>query len=332
MFKLIVVEDNEEELDICRDTINQYKNENKCEIDLIECKNLKDALDKIDSSFDGAIIDLNLEDKACEGNVIIKKVQEANLRIPVIILTGTPDAVDIDLMYVKFFKKGEEGSDYWNLMDFFFKIYKTGLTKIMGGRGTIEDTLNHVLKENLIPYISKWTEYAVTDSSRTEKALLRHVLTHLFQLFDEDSDEYYPEEFYINNSSNNSMLQTGHIVKERGSGKEGVFVVMNPPCDIAMHGGECNTDTILLVQMDFPEKFREEEKKNKTLCYHRFPEVEYFKGGLLNFRKLKTVPKDKYNDEAFEDLKIQIAPLFVKNILGRFTAYYSRQGQPDIKY
>ena len=63
--------------------------------------------------------------------------------------------------------------------------------------------------------------------------------------------------------------------------------------------------------------------------YHWLPETNFFKGGILNFRKLKTLNKDDF-DEKFGKPTIQISPSFVKDIVSRFSSFYARQGQPDI--
>ena len=61
--KLIIVEDDESDLKVCRDSVETYKHkkedENKpLDIELTECKSVDDALKKIDGSFDGVIVDL----------------------------------------------------------------------------------------------------------------------------------------------------------------------------------------------------------------------------------------------------------------------------------
>lgn len=345
-FRLLIVEDNDQDLATCRDTIARYMDERQCKVELVECKSTKEAFDKLDNSFDGAIIDLKLAERGDEGNQVISRIVESHFRIPVAILTGTPDAADSDFAYIGVFKKGDPGAGYADLLDCFWGIHNTGLTRIMGGRGIIEETLSKVFRENLLPQRDKWVAYGEIDSTRTEKALLRYALSHLLQLLDDDGDRCFPEEVYLTPPLTDK-IRTGSVVKEQNS--EQRFVVMNPACDLVIRdNGECNTDRILIMGIDsqtslFPghpvSDLSKSQKKdlekayrnNKAAYYHWLPRTEFFEGGFLNFRKLSSLSSQEFN-ERFEKPAVQISPSFVKDMVARFSAYYARQGQPDIDF
>ena len=330
-FQLLIVEDNQGEIDVCRDAIEIYESEKQREVNLIECKNLEEALSKLDSSIDGAIIDLKLEGEGHEGNEVISKNEEFHLRIPVAILTGTPDEANLDCANIGVFKKGDPGTGYADLLERLWKIYETGLTRIMGGRGIIEDTLNAVFRNSLLPRIDEWIKYSEDDPRRAEKSLLRHTLSHLLQLLDDDEHPYYPEEVYLHRQPSEEIW-TGSLVKKKEEDKW--FVVMNPACDLVIREtGLPKTDRILIIEVDSIEETSsgklKEMSKNKELHYHWLPETDFFRGGLLNFRKLTTLKIKKFKKK-FEISQIQISPYFVKDIAARFSSYYARQGQPEI--
>lgn len=346
-FRLLIVDDQEQELSVCRDTVAKYKDEKKRVVELVECRNVKEAFEKLDNSFDGAIIDLKLADQGDEGNQVVNRIAESHFRIPVAILTGTPDAADLDFAYIGVFKKGDPGAGYADLLDRFWGIHDTGLTRIMGGRGIIEKTLTKVFRENLLPQKDKWVAYGETDSSRTEKALLRHALSHLLQLLDDDRDRCFPEEVYLTPPLTDK-IRTGSVVNEKTSDQR--FVVMNPACDLVIRdNGNCKTDRILLVEiekeddvvglaLDGIQKADKKKSKLRTLFgnnhtdyYHWLPKTDFFSGGFLNFRKLSTITKDEFG-EKFQAPAVQISPSFVKDMVARFSAYYARQGQPDIDF
>lgn len=346
-FRLLLVEDNDEDLSTCRDTVEKYKDEKQREIELVECKSVEEAFTKLDSSFDGAIIDLKLAYQGNEGNQIIARITELHFRIPVAILTGTPDTVDMDFAYIGVFKKGDPGAGYADLLDSFWGIYNTGLTRIMGGRGIIEETLNTVFRQNLLPQKDKWVSYGKDNSLKTEKALLRHTLSHLIQLLDDDVDRCFPEEVYLAPPLSKS-IRTGSIVNEKNSDQ--MFSVMNPACDLVVRqNGQFKTDRILFVEIEkeqlvidsaLNEITRAEKREsrlktvfgnNYTDYYHWLPETDFFNGGFLNFRKLSTLTIKEFN-ERFEAPKIQISSSFVKDVVARFSSYYARQGQPDIEF
>ena len=345
--RLLIVEDDERDLNTCKATVARYEDQTGRKVDLVECKNVEEALGKLDNSFDGAIIDLKLGNQGDEGNQVIYEIEESHFRIPVFILTGTPNPVDTDFTHIKVFKKGDSGAGYDDLLDGFWDIYNTGLTRIMGGRGIIEKTLNKVFRKNLLVQKDIWIKYGKIDSSRTEKALLRHTLNHLIQLLDDDEDSCFPEEVYLFPPLT-KKIRTGSIVKEKKSGKW--FAVLNPACDLAVReDGSRNTDRILVVEIDsITELFSwsndtnlSNSKKgqlkrafgnNNSAYHHWLPETDFFEGGFLNFRKLSSLEIGHFKEKFHLPPKIQISPPFVKDVVARFSSYYARQGQPNIDF
>ncbi len=346
-FRLLVVEDAEEDLRACRATLVRYKDERQRDIELIECTNVNDALLILDNSFDGAIIDMNLSVDGNEGNQVIDRIINSNLRIPVAILTGTPDATDTTFSYIGVFIKGAPGAGYADLLDIFWGIHNTGLTRIMGGRGIIEENLNKVFSQNLLPQKGIWVSYGESDSARTEKALLRHTLSHLLQLLDGDGDRCFPEEVYLSPPLT-GKIRTGSIVKKKAEPRE--FIIMNPACDLAIRDdGGFKTDRILLAEIEDGsdvvnhalngiQKADKQKTKlkavygnNHTGYYHWLPATTFFNGGFVNFRKLSSLTHEEFG-ESFEVPSIQISPFFVKDIVSRFSSFYARQGQPDIEF
>ena len=345
VFRLLVVEDDDQDLAVCRDTVKRYKEEQEREVELVECRSVKEAFEKLDNTFDGAIIDLRLDNCGCGGCQVVSRIKESCFRMPVVILTGTPDAIDQSPdYYIKVFKKGDPGAGYDDLLNFFWGIYNAGLTRIMGGRGAIEERLREVFEKNILPQIQKWVEYGKKDSVRTERALLRHTLNHLLQLLDDNEDKFFPEEMYLCPPLSDK-IRTGSIVKQN-DGRW--FVVMNPACDLVIRKeGACKTDRILIVEIDscsswFPgcsetersKKSQEKElekayKNNKYAYLHCLHKTDFFEGGFLNFRKISSLSIDEFKN-SFEKPKVQISPYFVKDMVARFSAYYARQGQPDI--
>ena len=358
--RLLIIEDAAQELETFKDIIEDYKIDNERDIDSVECQTLEQALETLDNSFDGAIIDLKLAEQGDEGNRVIEKIIESFLRIPIAIFTANPGNWDENLnekiMLVGIFIKGE--TEYNEILDKFWEIYNTGLTHIMGGRGKIETTLNHVFLENLRPNKQRWISYGEKDSERTQKSLLRYTLNHLLQLLEEDGEHCFPEEVYLYPPIPN-RITTGNMVNENDQW----FVVLSPACDLVFRNGQFKTERILFIEIEPETKIvknalnrlkriddEEEREKvrgdifqklsgnNHTFYYHWLPPVRFntseggqlnFEGGFLNFRKLEALSLSKFKAKFTEPL-IQISPYFVKDIVSRFSSYYARQGQPEI--
>ena len=348
--KLLVVEDDSQDIGTCRSTVERYRDEKHREVELVECKDVDEAFEKLDNTFDGAIIDIRLGDQGDEGNEVVQRIRERQYRFPVAILTGTPASADPEFSYIGVFKKGDPGAGYYDLLDRFWQIHDTGLTRILGGRGIIESRLSEVFWRNILPQIQKWEAYGQADSTRTENALLRHTLNHLIQLIDEDLERYFPEEFYLFPPSSEN-LRTGSILKDKESDQQ--FAVLSPDCDLVIRSdGTKNTDRILLVEIISPNvlfdwfgseapsdlgrdrinSFIRALKNNGSRHYHCLPETDFFSLGFLNFRSVSTVGTDEIKQKFDLPPKVQISPPFVKDIVARFSSYYARQGQPDIDF
>ena len=353
------MEDREQDIDSFRDDLEDYKSNTERDIDPIVCKTSEDALKKLDSSIDGAIVDLRLGNQGGAGNQFIKEIEGSFFRIPIFIFTAKPSDVDESIEGVEVYTKGDIG--YYELLDRFWDIYETGLTHIMGGRGEMERVLSEVFKKNIFPKMDKWIEHSEKDGQdKTERALMRYTLSHLYHLLDDGQECFFPEEFYLHPPMLGGIT-TGSIVKENASNQS--FVVLSPACDLVIRNGQINTERILFVavekEADIVDKAcnrlkkitndekREEEKNdilqklsgnNRAFYYHWLPPVKFkisegghldFEGGFLNFRKLEALPLKKFRAR-FKDPSIQISPPFVKDIVSRFSSYYARQGQPDI--
>ncbi len=348
--RLLVVEDDPQDIGTCRSTVERYRDEKQREVELVECKDVDEAFGKLDNTFDGAIIDLRLGDDGDEGNQVIQRIKERQYRFPVAILTGTPTSADPEFLYIGVFKKGDPGAGYDDLLDRFWRIHDTGLTRILGGRGIIESRLSAVFWRNILPQIEKWEAYGQANSTRTENALLRHTLNHLIQLIDEDIERYFPEEFYLFPPPSEN-LRTGSILNDKESDQQ--FAVLSPDCDLVVRSdGTRNTDRILFVEIvspkvlfdwfgsDAPSALGRDRKdtlvraleNNGPRYYHCLPETDFFSLGFLNFRRVSTMGVDEIKQKFDLPPKVQISPPFVKDIVARFSSYYARQGQPDIDF
>ena len=344
--KILLVEDAKEQQEAFESSVEVFNRENDICVKYEIADSIPDALNKIDGSYDGAIIDLKLGDDDEGGNKIVSKLRESFIRIPIIFVTAYTNSVIEHPSIIK--KRARSDESYKADLLLLQEVKNTGLTHIIGGRGQIEDILIKVFLNNLLPQINEWIKYGKTDSSRTEKALLRHTLNHLIQLIDDDADSCFPEEVYLFPPLT-KQTRTGSIVQEKKSGKW--FAVLNPACDLVIRGdGSRNTDRILVVEVDsitelFPwfndaknlsknrkGLLRRAFENNKSAYYHWLPETNFFGGGFLNFRKLSSMEIEQFKKKFCMPPKIQISPSFVKDIVARFSSYYARQGQPNIDF
>ena len=77
-FKLLLIEDNDQDVNLCQDSVNEFESDNSCKIDFVVCRTLKEAITKIDMSFDGVIVDIRLDTRGTgdEGNEILELIDK----------------------------------------------------------------------------------------------------------------------------------------------------------------------------------------------------------------------------------------------------------------
>ncbi len=336
--KLLLVEDDQGDREGFERSVKRFNHETGTEFVVVSFSTLDETLEALDSSFDCAVIDMKLGETGGEGNEILKALNEANVRMPIVILTGTPGEADDGFVHIEVQKKGE--ADHLDILEDFRQVHASGLTKVMGGRGLLEQSLSHVFRSNLLSQKESWKKYGQQDPEKSEKALMRHVMNHLIQLVDLDEESCVPEEFYIFPPIGD-LKRTGTVLKSKENGS--YFAVMNPLCDLtvrpngefkARHISFCkisSLDECAAHEAKSKENVRKELEKNKRNCYHFLPATAFFEGGFMDFESLMSVEKEEVQGR-FEAPLLQISPAFMKDVVSRFSSFYGRQGQPTLTY
>ena len=333
--QLLLVEDDDRFVEDFKIVTEEYNTNNQRNISLTVKASVKEAKNFLASSIDAAIVDLDLGGGTTDGIEVIDELK-ASFRFPVVILTGTPADAHNEPPVVRVYTKGEHG--IIDILEHLWNIYETGLTKILGGRGQLENHLNDVFLTNLLPTIDVWLNYGSGNRGQTQRALLRYTLGHLVADLEGDESSFYPEEVYLTPPLDSS-LKTGSLVRC----KEGnsIHVVLTPACDLVpRQNNKPKTDVVVVAEV-IPEaiqfqklnansKLKIKLKNNNDVKFlHYLPKSKEIEGGFLDFRRLRTVRWDEV-DSTFDRMNARIAPSFIKHVVSNFSSYYARQGQPDI--
>lgn len=344
--KILILEDDQDAIDIFMGSVARYDDEKSRKVTVVTAKTIDEALANLDNTFDGAIIDMTIDRDAAAGNIVINKINYLNIRIPISIFTGTPDNVHNISKNIKIYKKGEV--EYVDLLEEFWNIHISGITKVMGGRGKIEKLLNLTYHNHILPQSAAWIKHGEANPERSEKALLRHTLNHLIQMIDLDEKVCLPEEFYIYPAFDES-LRTGCIVENKDGDQQ--FVLLTPICDLSPRpelNGEYKANSLMLAPIESIDRIYDKQhannkksgkkkrleealKLNKRLDFHALPKTTEIEGGYISFESIFSIPKNEFL-KAFNSPTSQIAPSFLKDIVSRFSAYLGRQGQPEIDH
>ena len=224
-------------------------------IEVEECVTLESAFSRLSSpnDLDGIILDLKLPHEA-NGEEVIKRIGELYLRIPIVVLSGTPSELDDDYqaMCLKCFIKGEQHER--QILDLLWDCKRSGLMDLIGGKGLFEKHLKTVFDKCIVPRFDDWRNMMKTvepdkADTVTSEALSRHVLTCLGLLLSNDTETIQPEECYVLLPDEViSCPRPGMILKDSN---EVHYLVLNPACDLAIRSnGSANSDVMLLVPID----------------------------------------------------------------------------------
>ena len=343
MYKFLLIEDSASDIDAFETSIKRL-NAEEMRYQLETASSYEEGLTKVNGAYNGVIVDINFDgDDENDGNTLIREIAK-QFRIPVAIFTGTPADQD-DGSPIRVFKKGEALHD--DIIHELCAVSDTGLFKVLSGTGKIEKLMTKVFWDNLYPQISLWKAKKAVGID-TEKILLRYAISHIQELIDDDLPAYVTEEMYICPPID-SIIKTGSIVQHKENNT--YYIVLSPPCDLAMHNGTAKSDCVLVCEIESqddvhskiltnnpPKKDADKVKRikpalnnNYTAYYHWLPKNSLFCGGYINFRKATSYTRDSFV-ESFSSPVLKIQEGFVKSILGRFSAYYARQGQPDFDF
>ena len=365
--KILIVEDTENDIQSYKDTIRTLNMDLSPDLEIVAiyAKSKDEGLEQINNlkdNLDGAFIDLKLQSgttvDVSEGNDLIKEIY-GKLRFPIIVLTNTPGAFNGDFKKSLFLQlKTKTDILYRDVIMSLIDIHKTGITKILGRKGLVEKMLDGIFWKNISSTLPEWIGVA-----NCEKPLLRYTLTLLqehLEISDDGSefDIVYPMENYIQPSIKDYFF-TGDIIYKRDE-KSKRFIILTPACDLAPHGEDKipKTKEVLLAEIQsfndgvIKQKVtvakkissaqtateianaKEDIKKilsnNYSPKYYYLPDTSFIKGGLVNFQKLTSVKLSEVKLVYEKEATITIQ--FVKDIISKFSYYYSRQGSPDFDF
>ncbi|MBN8640711.1 MAG: response regulator [Flavobacteriales bacterium] len=342
---LLIVENEEPQRKLLRDAVEIFNKKNETQIILDEAGGLEEGLFKIrTNNYDGAFVDLRIEqnDTIGLGNEILKEIKQ-KLRFPVRVISGHLGDLEPELQnensLFKCYNRGDE--DYDILLNELKDICSTGIIGILNNRGLIENNIslifwNHIsaILPEMIEYKKEHTEFNI------EKVLLRYISTHIQEYLeisiDNNLEPLHSIEFYIKPPIKEKVF-TGDIIKFIDSKNYGI--ILTPACDLATDELRtkpkakyvtvaCIYDYSTVINGRKPEDVEKLERNNLDLKYHFLPKTILFQGGFINFQHIISVPIKEINENTKFEVECVITNPFRKDIISRFSNYFSRQGQP----
>lgn len=360
--KILLLEDDEGEVDELTTTAERLGEEKNIQTDFIVFPSLTaEVYEKlVKEHFDFLVVDLSLSGDDADHfswkdfiDIVFKK-----FHIPIIINSWNQDPnIPEENSLVKLFNRSNSAEE---ILNYIFNVYKTGITKVFWRNWPINSTLTDLIYRGELPDIQKWISDWTTIFN-SEESLARYILSHLESRLSNNYKNFHTEEVYLKvkteeiGNDQSIKLKTWRIIKQIGTDQ--LYVIINPACDIA-NGKFVN---IICLHIDpLAEVFNDQDfignindylnnqsnnKKEKIEKYIKgktgdfsiiLPKTSLCEGGCINFKKIKSLDHSQISQTTpplllWYEAVCDIAPLFVKDIISKFSSYYARQWTPDYK-
>ena len=358
--KILLLEDDKGEVDELTTTAERLGEEKNIQTDFIVFPSLTaEVYEKlVKEHFDFLVVDLSLSGDDADHfswkdfiDIVFKK-----FHIPIIINSWNPDPnIPEENSLVKLFNRSNSAEE---ILNYIFNVYKTGITKVFWRNWPINSTLTDLIYRGELPDIQKWISDWTTIFN-SEESLARYILSHLESRLSNNYKNFHTEEVYLKvkaeeiGNDQSIKLKTWRIIKQIGTDQ--LYVIINPACDIA-NGKFVN---IICLHIDpLAEVFNDQDfignindylnnqsnnKKEKIEKYIKrktgdfsiiLPKTSLCEGGFINFKKIKSLDHSQISQTTpplllWYEAVCDIAPLFVKDIISKFSSYYARQWTPD---
>lgn len=363
--KLLILDDDTKVTDSYTETIKRINRdtENPLNYKVYVANTLDKAKEYIKyNKLDTAIIDLNLcVDKSdllnADGNKAIEEIK-IFFRMPIFVVSG-----ELDKLEEKFknnnliIPKTRDDSVSEIFVIDIPSVYNSKSMQYFSRNGHLEQKINEFYWNHLEKTWKSWSEVNEVHSTKIDTILSRHTVSCLNeQLYVNGNigsfDKYHPGEMYIIPPIK-EHYHTGDIIENSDS----LFVIINPACDI-VNKNKLHMYTIVKIikAVDI------ESIKNKTLAkrreyiestlkktnnldrYHFLPKFNKITDDyVIDFQDISTIDigenTNSGNINYFKDREekikkykriASISSPFLKDVIARFSAYYARQGQPNL--
>lgn len=124
--KILLVEDAIDQQLIFKDVVDIFNEKHDLTVESDIAEDTYSALEKINNSYDGAIIDMRLNNNNEGGNEIVRRFHDLSINVPVIFVTAYPDLIEENPLIIK--KRSRDADTYESDLLFFQEKYKAGFT------------------------------------------------------------------------------------------------------------------------------------------------------------------------------------------------------------
>lgn len=327
----------------------------------------KRLLSSSDRKYDAAIVDIHLAEDAGSdpadpgsdmGGKRLVQLIFRDFQVPVFVYTGTPGHLDELKEHVsaffKIYKKGEKAVE--DILQEITDIHGGGILDMLGDAGVLNTFKKH-FHDIFWKHLALSGEYWLAPERRD--GLKRYVAQHMMEYLEQSASpahggfsDVYPAESYISPVVKKHVY-TGDILKKQGGS---LWIVLTPACDMALQIEKTNekgekyyirkAEFILLAHLtpwkemagvtdkegNLVTKYLTVLDKFNSPTFNRFsflPKSLFMGACFIDFQRLESIPQDDVeNSQKYKTIATVASP-FLKDVVAKFSYYYSRQGAPS---
>ena len=181
--KILFIEDAKDQQHIFEDVVNAFNENHNLNIELDIAADTSRALEKIDNSYDGIIIDMKLGNDHKGGNEVVRRLHDLSISVPVIFVTAYLDLVEKHPLIIH--KRSRDTDAYESDLLLFWERYNTELD-----RKETTQTYTALIRESEGWWIGWILEVSgVTCQERTRNELLDTLQITLREILEDETLE-----------------------------------------------------------------------------------------------------------------------------------------------
>ncbi len=181
--KILFIEDAKDQQHIFEDVVNAFNENHNLNIELDIAADTSRALEKIDNSYDGIIIDMKLGNDHKGGNEVVRRLHDLSISVPVIFVTAYLDLVEKHPLIIH--KRSRDTDTYESDLLLFWERYNTELD-----RKETTQTYTALIRESEGWWIGWILEVSgVTCQERTRNELLDTLQITLREILEDETLE-----------------------------------------------------------------------------------------------------------------------------------------------
>lgn len=350
-FRLLVLEDNEEELGRFSRNIEEFNENSDIIFHHTATRTAREAIQSLDiHRFDCALLDLRVPEDAGgvqhedEGNKTLQRVV-AGYALPVVVHSAYRNELDESFQHIPFEVIDKDVESHRDALKWFVEQAPL-MAAVRETRKRIQAQTANVFFKAIWPRWSR-DDGITLKGNALHGVISRQIISYISEQMSLPGDGtggHHLHEFYFVPPLREERLHTGDLINRDGH----VHVIVTPQCNIANSdpdhfllarckdiSGEWSENRRLIADNKGQPSNKVKDKvadwatQKVDISEHFLPPCDHLGPWLVDFKTVISVPKAEAGNLVANRFA-SITPQFIPNLIQRWASYMGRVGQPDL--